>query len=481
MSTTSLSNSEFRISKSESETSIVVIGAGISGLACANRLSAAGKRVVVIDSAKAVGGVIQSEWRNGYLLEHGPATLITKPPVTQLIDELGLRKAAEFQLMSRHRRFVWRKGRLRLVPTNPMQFLRTSVLSLREKFELLAGIVARVRPPSGDVTVGSYARERLGNGAVDALLKPAFAGVYAVDADCVSLQMTVPQLFPLLTQCERFSEIPRRIKEQRPANSPPKTPPSIVSFPDGLSTLTRALQQRIEQQGGQILLGAGVQELRRSADQDSWELTLTSGQVISAETVIMSQSASSAASLLASHAGELAASLNKVEHAPITIVHIGADESDFTEKRRAFGFLTVRDQGVRMLGSIWNERVFAGRTPAGKRMLTCFFGGDIDPDGAALSEEELRGQSVADLRRVMGFQGTGFDLFNVTRWRQALPIFRVGHKQRMNDGLRGIPQGIELLGSYLGGVSIPDRIERGCEVAQRVISHAYHERTLTAV
>ena len=50
----------------------IVIGAGISGLVCAYRLKTLGVDVLLIEKNGRVGGVIQSENIDGFLIERGP-------------------------------------------------------------------------------------------------------------------------------------------------------------------------------------------------------------------------------------------------------------------------------------------------------------------------------------------------------------------------------------------------------------------------
>ncbi len=59
-------------------TRIVIVGAGIAGLACAARLLDLSRErgrsydLTVLDSAPRAGGVISTEHRDGFLVEKGP-------------------------------------------------------------------------------------------------------------------------------------------------------------------------------------------------------------------------------------------------------------------------------------------------------------------------------------------------------------------------------------------------------------------------
>jgi phytoene dehydrogenase-like protein len=62
------------------ELDAVVIGAGLAGLACARELTAAGLRVVVLESADAAGGRIRTDVVDGFRLDRGFQVLLTEYP-----------------------------------------------------------------------------------------------------------------------------------------------------------------------------------------------------------------------------------------------------------------------------------------------------------------------------------------------------------------------------------------------------------------
>ena len=54
-----------------SKTDVVIIGAGVAGLAAARRLSIAGREVCVIDASDEIGGRIRTDQVDGLLLDRG--------------------------------------------------------------------------------------------------------------------------------------------------------------------------------------------------------------------------------------------------------------------------------------------------------------------------------------------------------------------------------------------------------------------------
>ena len=70
---------------------IIVVGAGIAGLAAAWELTRAGADVVVLESERRAGGVIVTETRDGFVVEGGPdGFLAGEPELPELALELGI-------------------------------------------------------------------------------------------------------------------------------------------------------------------------------------------------------------------------------------------------------------------------------------------------------------------------------------------------------------------------------------------------------
>ncbi|MGA9569562.1 MAG: FAD-dependent oxidoreductase, partial [Candidatus Acidiferrales bacterium] len=74
----------------KSPTHVAIIGAGISGLACAYRLQQLGVEVTVFESNDSAGGLIDSVQKDSLLFEAGPQSFQGTPALLALIRELGL-------------------------------------------------------------------------------------------------------------------------------------------------------------------------------------------------------------------------------------------------------------------------------------------------------------------------------------------------------------------------------------------------------
>jgi glycine/D-amino acid oxidase-like deaminating enzyme len=75
-----------------SHVDVVVVGAGLAGLACARRLSRQGLDVIVLESADAVGGRVRTDVINGFLCDRGFQLLNPAyPEVPRVLDVQALR------------------------------------------------------------------------------------------------------------------------------------------------------------------------------------------------------------------------------------------------------------------------------------------------------------------------------------------------------------------------------------------------------
>lgn len=73
------------MSQAQHSVEILVIGAGVSGLAAASDLQAAGKNVLVIDKARGLGGRLANRRMDGAIAEHGAQFATTRSPRFQAL------------------------------------------------------------------------------------------------------------------------------------------------------------------------------------------------------------------------------------------------------------------------------------------------------------------------------------------------------------------------------------------------------------
>src|SRR3954464_10960316 len=139
---------------------VVVIGAGISGLVCAYRLKSLGVDVLLVETSDRVGGVMQTEIINDYLIERGPNSSQGTEELMALIEELGLMSdLAEGD--PKAPAYVYVKAQLHAVPAGAGAFIKSKLLSATGKLRIFAEPFIGRHRASEEESVFSFARRRI--------------------------------------------------------------------------------------------------------------------------------------------------------------------------------------------------------------------------------------------------------------------------------------------------------------------------------
>lgn len=170
--------------------SVIVVGAGIAGLAAATRLAAQGVEVTVLEAEARVGGRMTTDDRSGWHIDRGAQFLSSGyTAVLDLIAGCGLEPELQ---VARSWGGVVRGGKVRLIhPGQPRSLLASGLLRLPEFLRLAAGARGATRAGEGraladyaawqdldDEGAADWLRRHLGEGALECLLEPMLQGFY---------------------------------------------------------------------------------------------------------------------------------------------------------------------------------------------------------------------------------------------------------------------------------------------------------------
>src|SRR5438309_11187960 len=120
---------------------IVIVGAGISGLALGYRLRQVlpNADITLLEADARPGGKIWTERHDGFRVEVGPnGFLDSKPATLDLCRDLGLGgELIAASEASRKNRFLFFDNRLQKLPGGPFGLLTTRLLRWRGKYDLI--------------------------------------------------------------------------------------------------------------------------------------------------------------------------------------------------------------------------------------------------------------------------------------------------------------------------------------------------------
>lgn len=444
----------------------IVIGAGISGLACALRMRELGIATCLLEARDHAGGLISATRERGFLFESGPQSLQLTPDLRTLIRAAGCERALQ-EASPGLPRFILRAGKLRPAPMSPPSLLTTSLLSTGAKLRVLSEPFRRTRPTVSDESLASFVRRKFGTEILEYLAGPFVSGIFAGDPEKLSVRSAFPSL--ALWEAEYGSVIRGAIKSRRDGE---RVRPTLASFQGGVSTLLVSLASKL---APNITTGAPVSSIE--SGPNGWSV-LCAGQspnnAPAANAVVFATPAWAAAKILRVISPDLSASLAGVPYAPVAVVCQGYRREHVGHRLNGFGFLIPRGENLHTLGVIWNSSLFSDRCPQSMVLMTSFIGGASDPHIAGLENAEI---STLVRREIAGILKITAPPVSERIWRHtpALPQYNLGHAQKsaaIRNHLSAL-RGIFITGNYLDGPSMGSCVSQAFQTAERVRDYLF--------
>ncbi len=477
---------------------IAVIGGGITGLAAAHRLLEIHPQaqVVLYEASDRLGGVLKSEQRDGYLIEHAADMFISDPPwAVDLCRRIGLADELIGTNDQYRKAFVVCRGRLDPVPEGFMllqpgrarPILKTPLLSWRGKLRLgMEYFVPRRRadPPSNastastiaDESLASFARRRLGREAYERLVQPLVSGIYTADPERLSMAATLPRF---LEMEQEYRSLIRAAWEQRKARPRMKadslrTVESGVRYGmflaprRGMASVVDALAARLN--AADICLRTPVVRIERLPD-GRWQVfssaTAPPGQF---DALIVAAPAPVAAKLLSDVDRNLCDELRQIEYVGSAVVCIAYPRSQVEHRLDGFGFVVPAVERRRIIATSFASVKFSGRAPDDRVLFRAFVGGALQPELLNLSDDELQRLVREELADLIGARAEP-DFVVIARWAGVMPQYHVGHLDRVariESRVEELP-GLQLAGNAYHGVGIPHCIHSGERAAESLL------------
>lgn len=442
-------------------TRVCIIGGGISGLTTAYLLRSRGYDLTLYEASATVGGNIRSEKCDGFLLEHGPNSLLRSPRVVELIEDLDLRSEVLPTSASAKKRYVYLEGKLKPLPSSLGTFVFGNFFSAKAKARLLKEPFVSTRSQPGESVAGFFER-RLGSEVVEKAVDPFIAGIFAGDPEKLGVREAFPKFFEF--EDSHGSLLRGAISGKR--EKVDKTFPRSFTFQNGLDTLTDRLRQ---------LIGAGVETgvtvERIDSSDNGYSVSTDRGNVEEFDAVVISTKADAAASIVQTIDKGLAERLRDIYYPPLTVVRTGYRTSAVEFPTAGFGFLVPKSEGRGILGSLWTSNVFPGRAPDGISLFTSFVGGARSPELFDLSDEETIELVHNELKEILDI-GESPSLTSLTRWKKAIPQYNIGYNETVDaieNFVRSNP-GIFVCSNFYRGISVGDCIKNSYRTADEVAS-----------
>jgi oxygen-dependent protoporphyrinogen oxidase len=468
---------------------VVVVGAGIAGLAAAHALAEAlpvSVEVLVLEGSPVIGGKLRVGEVAGVDCDLGAESLLNRrPEAVALAVAAGLGDDVVHPATSGAA--IWTRGAVRAMPP--------TVMGVPTEIEALSGsgLVspagsdrARREPdvqgaPIGEeqadgVSVGDLVDARFGPEITDRLVEPLLGGVYAGHARDLSLAAAAPQIARLAsrdTSLLRAAGIPRSAEAA-------DTTPVFAGVRGGVGRLAQAVADSTR---ATVRTRAAVRELHRLPG-DRWRLVVGSAHVpeqVEADAVVLATPAAAAARLLEQVSPAAATGLRGIEYASMAVVTLAYPREAVGDRLSGSGFLVppVDGRAIKAATFSASKWEWVGRRGAEESvvLLRTSIGRHREEQVLQRDDGDLVALAAADLGLAVGLHGPLVD-WQVTRWGGGLPQYTVGHRgrvQRIRAAVGEVPR-LEVCGAAYDGIGVAACVADGQRAATRVLAQVAGER-----
>jgi len=446
--------------------SVVVVGGGITGLAAAACVAAAGVEVTLFECSDRLGGSVRTIPFAGRALDVGAEMVITgQPAAVDLCAQLGLGDDLVTPVAAPAH--VWVRGRLRPLPPGLMgglpagvgDLLRSRILTPTGLLRAGVDLVAPSHAPEGDVAIGAIVRGRLGSQVLDRLVDPMLGGIHGGGCDDLSAQALMPQAISALGGG-------RGLVRGLRAAARSGSGPAFVTLRHGLGTLIGALAQTLLDGGADLRLGVAATAVCPAAGGGVTVVTADGAQ-LHADACIVATPARAAAAILERSAPVAAAELGRLgSAASAAVVALAYPAAALADLPAGTGFLTATGEGGLVRACTWTSAKW--RHLAGEPALLKAFVGRAGEPPPAVGDGELAELVHAELAHALRLRGRPIET-HVEHFAAALPQYAVGHLARVARVENTLPEGVELAGAAYRGVGIPACVRSGQAAAQRLL------------
>lgn len=459
---------------------IAIIGGGIAGLSAAYYLEKARQNGAALEwtlyeKSGRLGGVLRTEYCDGYVIEAGPDSFLTeKPDASRLCHELGLGDelipSNDFQrktyILVKSRLVLIPDGLQFMVPTRLMPMVTTPLFSIGAKLRMATeyfrrpnsnhagsknqdGAANQDASVSQDESVAAFVRRHFGQEMVDRVAEPLLSGVFGGDAERLSVQAVLARF---VTMEREHGSLVRASLKRRKASAGATPPPLFTSLRRGVQQLVDALLACLPNESLQV--GVAATALERTAQ--GWQVEASGSSKVH-DAVVLAVPAPVAADLLSTVEPEIARHLERIQYTSSVAVALAYPKVQLPP---GFGFLIPRSEGRKMMACTFVHNKFSSRAPEGAALLRCFFSNSRVPELLDYSDDQLESFARRELKDLLGLDAAP-QFSRIFRWKQGLPQYETGHLERAADieaRLAKTP-GLYLIGNSLYGVGIPDCVK----------------------
>ncbi|KAA0547598.1 protoporphyrinogen oxidase [Bacillus sp. BGMRC 2118] len=457
---------------------VAIIGGGITGLTTAFYLQKQSQEqgieidYTLIEASDKLGGKISTLRKDGFVIEKGPDSFLQrKVSAGQLAEDLGIadqlvnNATGQAYVLVGNDLHPIPEGAVMGIPTKISPFITTGLFTPLGKLRAAADLILPKSTQKGDQSLGQFFRRRLGGEVVENLIEPLLSGIYAGDIDKLSLQSTFPQFEDVE---QKYRSLILGTKATTPKAKSPKTGKKgqFQTLTTGLSSLVEAIRQSLPEE--QVWLGENVTSIHRS--EDGYKIKTENRGEVTFDYVVLATPHQISRNLLRPYG--ILTEFEEIPSTSVATVAMAYPLEAINQKLEGTGFVVSRNSPYTITACTWTHKKWPHTTPEGKALLRCYVGKATDEEIVFKSDDEIIQAVKSDLFTILGITEDP-DFIEITRWKESMPQYMVGHKDRVEKMKEQVKEKLPNLfvsGSSFEGLGLPDCINQGKKVVDEIIS-----------
>ncbi|MCQ2974584.1 MAG: protoporphyrinogen oxidase [Bacteroidales bacterium] len=462
----------------ELSTDIVIIGAGITGLTTAHYLLNKNQNFIIIDDRDYPGGLMRTEVQDKFVYETGPNTgVLGTLEAVKLFEELDGKSALtknyslEKASLLAKKRFIFKDGKLRIMPMSLGSGIKTKLFTWKDKFRLLLEPF-RKKGTNPNETLAEFVKRRMGQSFLDYAINPFISGVYAGMPEMLVTKYAFPKLYnleqnygSLIGGSIKIGKVKKKEKSLNPDLN--KVTRETFSADNGLSNLAYSLYNEIG--SDKFLLSSKKAVVNKTQDGFDIKLIQNSQEItIHTKKVVNTTPAYAFADLFPFVDNDDKTAITNLKYSSVIECAIGFEkwESDPID---GFGALIPQKENRKILGVLFMSTLFKNRAPKDGALLAVFLGGMRNLQYLKLSDVEIKTMVADEISKILNIKDFNPDLFKVMKHHQVIPQYEADSKLRFEtiEKLEKQYPGLIIGGNMIGGIGMADRIKQGVQLAEK--------------
>ncbi|MBS2096697.1 protoporphyrinogen oxidase [Carboxylicivirga linearis] len=449
--------------------SVVVLGAGVTGLTLAHHLNKKGTNFLVLDKKPRHGGVIHTKSKNGFIYESGPNTgVISHPEAVALFDDLKDLIRVEKGNDVVKTRFVMKNGKWHALPQGLISAVTTPLFSLKDKFRIL-GEPFRKPGVDPDESLAELVKRRMGKSFLDYAIDPFILGIYAGDPSLLITRHAMPKLYNLEQNYGSFIKGSIKKRKEPKSELEKRVDRAVFSIEGGLSQLTDALLKSAGE--GNTKLGVDnvvIEPLNTggykvSYSQNGEDIEMTADKVVSTFGSVGLKET------FAFISDEDMQDLTNLKYARVVEIALGFDQWN-GRPLDGFGGLVPHKEKRDILGVLFMSSLFKNRAPKDGALLSVFMGGIRNEKLCDLDDEALMQVLEREMKDSMDLKKFEPSMVDIMRYSHAIPQYAANSDKRLAaiERVQKQHKGLIIAGNLRDGIGMADRIKQATIIAQEI-------------